>query len=56
MVRVPSPVTPLEGLVGGHVYILEVIVSSVAPISPWSRDGKASRDWAIWEGKGITGD
>ena len=58
MVWVPPPVAPLEGGGCRNVYILEMVVSSVAPISSWSRYGQTSGDGAgsVREGEWIAGD
>ena len=58
MVWVAPPVAPLEGVRGGDVYVLEIIVSSVAPISSGSGDGQTSGHGAgaVREGEWIAGD
>ena len=37
---VAPPVSPLKGLVRGHVDVLEVVVSGVAAVRAWSGDGQ----------------
>ena len=46
MVRVSSPVSPLEGGGCRDVYILEIVISCIAPISSRSGDGQTSGDGA----------
>ena len=56
MVGVASPVSPLEGVRCGNVYILEMVISSVAPISSWSGDGQTSGHGAVRVSEWIAGD
>ena len=58
MVRVAPPIAPLEGGWCGNVNILEIIISSVAPVSSGSGDGQTSGHGAgpVRVGKWIAGD
>ena len=58
MVRVSPPVSPLEGSGCRDVYILEMVISSIAPIRSRSGDGQTSGDLAgaIRVGEWIAGD
>ena len=58
MVRVSPPVSPLKCMGGRNVYVLEMIISSVAPISSWPGDGQTSGHGAgpVREGEWIAGD
>ena len=58
MVWVAPPVSPLEGGWCRNIYILEIVVASIAPVSPWSGDGQTSGYGAraIWVGEWIAGD
>ena len=51
VVRVPSPVTPLKGLVGWDVDVLEVVVACIAAIRARSGNGKGAGG-AVREGHG----
>ena len=42
VVRVPSPVAPLKGLVCRHIDVLEVVVACVAPVRTRSWNGKGA--------------
>ena len=55
MVWVSSSVAPLEGGWSRNVYVLEMIVASVAPISSGSGDGQTSGHGAVREGEWIAG-
>ena len=58
VVGVAPPVAPLEGGRSRDVYILEVIISSIAPVGSRSWYGQTSSvaTGAVWIGKWITGD
>ena len=57
VIWVPPPVSPLEGGGSRDIYILEVIISSIAPVSSRSGYGQTSSlTGAVWIGKWITGD
>ena len=43
MVRVAPPVSPLEGVGGGHVDVLEVVVPGVGAVRPGLGEGDATR-------------
>ena len=48
---VAPPVAPLKGLVGWDVDVLEVVVPSIAAISPRTGDREGTRGaWALWSG------
>merc|ERR1719347_1948869 len=42
MLGVAPPVAPLVCLVSWHVYVLEVVVSSIGAVGAWSRDRKGT--------------
>ena len=51
VMRVASPVAPLKCLVGWDVDVLEVVVPSIAAISPRTGDREGTRGaWALWSG------
>ena len=37
MVRVSPPISPLECLMGGNVYVLEIVVRTIAPFSRYGQ-------------------
>ena len=51
VVWVAAPVAPLEGVRGGHVDVLEVVVTGVAAVRAWSGDGQGACG-AVREGHG----
>ena len=53
---VAPPVAPLEGLVGRHVDVLEVVVAGVAAVRAGAGDGKGpGASGAVRESQGVGG-
>ena len=50
MIRVPPSVAPLKCLVCRHVYVLEIVISSVGTIAAESRDGEGP-SWTLRVGE-----